>query len=61
MFSNIISNSIIHNNRRAILISIKVIELKKNNTHYVKIEFRDIRIGIENDRIEYIKSESKQR
>ncbi|MEJ2279015.1 MAG: PAS domain S-box protein, partial [Candidatus Lokiarchaeota archaeon] len=50
VFSNIMLNSIIHNNREPILISIKISELKENNRNYVKIEFQDNAFGIEDYR-----------
>ena len=49
VFDNILNNAIIHNENSTIEISIKISEIIRENQNYVKIEFIDNGVGIEDD------------
>jgi signal transduction histidine kinase len=54
VFGNILNNAVQHNNQPIIQIEIKISTDRKNDVKYVKIEFIDNGIGIEDDRKDII-------
>lgn len=54
VFENILTNSIRHNENKPINIEIHISELKEKEVNYVRIEFRDNSIGIEDRRKEMV-------
>jgi len=52
LFSNLLNNSIKYNDSQVVEIDIKAAKEKKNNTNYIKLEFLDNGIGIQDKRKE---------
>ena len=61
LFENILINAIKYNDKPIMKISIKISKIEKNNNNYVKLEFSDNGIGIQDSRKEFIFQEGHKR
>ena len=58
MFENILINSVLYNKNETVEIEINISRLKENENEYIKIEFKDNGIGIDDTRKEVIFKEN---